>query len=388
MKTTFRFFQTSDNNFVWTDDKRYKLTLSNPYIQPFEAYAPISEENKIMNMSYTMTVSKLDDNKWSEFARAHMYDFPSVPDLIECIKEITSVSAKANSQKQMFTSGMELSRYTVETEPHRAEDYYRIDRLCMSGSKEWYCLSVGSEDKMLRIDKLTVKDLNALNEWAAKFMEYACAVTDRETERQISRGRQSCYTSEGKLFKRELDTDKDQNIIQTGRNNGLYLSGEKISFRFLKNGKPYPEHDLLCTLVNIGENEITVSGKDYSLYENGSFEHTVEVTDILRLYQSFDKDTPRLYMTAEEIASEYAGLLSVTEIREFETLPAEQLLQKHSEVLKDRYIMFREEHSYWKEYKGSTSDDRLLFVNGICCRIVRIIKEQLQNNLLPLRLFQ
>ena len=144
----------------------------------------------------------------------------------------------------------------------------------------------------------------------------------------------------------------------------------------------------MCTLVNIGENEITVSGKDYSLYENGSFEHTVEVTDILRLYQSFDKDTPRLYMTAEEIASEYAGLLSVTEIREFETLPAEQLLQKHREVLKDRYIMFREEHSYWKEYKGSTSDDRLLFVNGICCRIVRIIKEQLQNNLLPLRLFQ
>lgn len=182
MAFDFRFIRTHKNEFIWTDDKLYRIVFTDPFLETIpDCDSP--GKYRIKFFYYTLTLyTKGNDGGWECFLTVKIFEDPAILDLLDCILAVTVIPARKNAQLCVFEDGRRLYRYTAEAAGFRTEDYFRIDRRYYPSIGEYYDLTIGNAEQAMLVRGLTRDSLYALKDCVRHFVRYAAQDAARREE--------------------------------------------------------------------------------------------------------------------------------------------------------------------------------------------------------------
>ncbi|MDE5946670.1 MAG: hypothetical protein K2G63_05155 [Oscillospiraceae bacterium] len=376
MSFPFRFIRTHRNEFVWTDDRMYRIEFVNPKIQPHDEYALLSKDNPVMYFYYDFTLYTKSDGKWDKFAYVMTYDFPAIYRLLDCIHEVISLPVKKGTQCIEMEHGKEYIR-TTDATMWIAEDYYRIDRHYITQNKsEWYNLTVGVGDRALLINGLDRSDILALKECAKKFIKFAYEITNKRVMSYINDAKISFCIEYDRLWQKELSkSDENFNSVPTGRNSSMFMIGDEIWMTmYFPEGSTLSEEIPNGKLIDMNSYSITVQ----SDYDSDDIT-VIKIDHLLNIFHQINDDIPCLQYNANQIAEDFYRALPDNFKKNFADTPDDKLVWQYGEILRDRYHMYRPEHGFLDNYNASQDDkhcsQREIILDEVCMNIVKRIKE-------------
>ncbi|MBR1528129.1 MAG: hypothetical protein IJ642_02355 [Oscillospiraceae bacterium] len=176
----FRFYQTENHEFVWTDDERYKISYSNPQMQAFDYEKPVKTIREIQYFYYDLEIAVRNPitGEWEPFSSVRSHDFPQAEYLGEAIKTLITDQIKTGAQRYPDKKHEEYTYFKSQSLTHPLqEDFYDIRRYHYTGDKsEWYEIYIGTFDTAVLIQPLCEDDLWALYDCAEKFIKYCIEI--------------------------------------------------------------------------------------------------------------------------------------------------------------------------------------------------------------------
>ena len=210
----FRFYRNKKYQFIWTDNKNFKIIWKNPEIQAIDDDIPVSDENGILYYYYDFTVLCRDySGKWKQSAGTRTHDFPAVKALCQILPELMQTNIREQAERYQ-TQDNQWIYYKSESTAHaHSDDFYDIRRYHYTGNgKEWYQLYVGAGYQAVRIDNLRPGDLLKLRKCAEAFLAYSMEIHNQRLKHIQELNKNARLCADGKLY----DCALDENGNRTG----------------------------------------------------------------------------------------------------------------------------------------------------------------------------
>lgn len=358
-------FKRVKNKFRWESDFMV-LEFSNPSIQGFFDYIHLDSENEIMYYYYTVRIFKKivqwndDDSesiKWKLVGERSVYDFPTITQLKWILDYQLNHNAIIDGQKIKYKSGEVTYSKSMETEGFACEDFYEIKKIVNSKGEDIkyvvYCGTTydiqGNLNSVgIRTPYVYENDIKKLLKCVSAFIKYSLG----KHNKQVDKYKEAYDIKNGKIYEYVVD----ENGVNKNEIESIFAIGDIVQIKTVIDNKEYDYSNAIISKIenkNIQLNNGDVINGEFIVYMYN------EPTDIMLKYKE------------NEIAQEFANILSEEEIQEFKNCNIDELLKKYKSAIIDRTCMCREGHEFDIDYNKG---DRVDMVTPIVKNIINIIK--------------
>ena len=339
MKNNFKFIKTEDNRFRW-ESNFMVLEYSEPSIQAFNEYLPVSDIKDFMYYYYTVKIfKKIDNSKEILVSERYVYDFPCIDELKWIIEHQLNNNPTINGQKIEYQSGDIRFKETFESEGFACEDFYSISKSTDKNNKnERYSIYIGTSyddngdltSNGIRTPYINRLDLKELLKCVDSFIQYSIDYNNSSLEKLNDK-----FIIKGnKLYQYDYENNLDS----------IYVIGDSIEdITFIDNNKQYEKVDLIISDMRY----------DKVFFKRGLCLFTKDIR-----YMCSKIQDNKLTYNEQQCAEDFIDILNTDEKHEFISNDVNELLLKYKNAIVNRTNMCIDDNrSYMTEYEKNMGID-------------------------------